>query len=159
VRVAQLLDGWPKAFREGHGRVVAFGGLSLTKTTHRFEVGGRQLYTWCAWDTLFLPELLGRAARVISECPTSRKPVELTVTPAGVERVAPAGAVLSMRAPSDCCDDDDLIARFCRHVHFFASRQAAEQWLTGRDDAFVLTIDQGFELGRIANRTNFPDAL
>jgi alkylmercury lyase len=96
---------------------------------------------------------------VTSECPTTCELVELTVTPLGVERVAPTGAVLSMRAPTDCCAGDDLIARFCQHVHFFASRQAAEQWLTAQDDGFVLTSDQGFELGRIANRTNFPDAL
>jgi alkylmercury lyase len=159
VRVAEWLGGWPEVFRDDHGRVVAFGGLSLTKTTHRFEVGGRPLHTWCAWDTLFLPELLGHPARVTSECPTSLEPVELTVTPDGVEQVAPDGAVLSMKAPTHCCTGDDLIARFCRHVHFFASRQAAEQWLTGRDDGFVLTIDQGFELGRIANRANFPHAL
>jgi alkylmercury lyase len=156
---AQRLDRWPEVFRDGQGRVVAFGGLSLAKTTHRLEIGGRQLYTWCAWDTLFLPELLGRTASVTSECPMSGEPVELTVTSAGVERVAPTGAVLSMRAPTDRCAGDDLIVRFCQHVHFLASQQAAEQWLTGRDDAFMLTIDEGFELGQIANRTNFPDAL
>jgi alkylmercury lyase len=154
ARVAQLFDSCPEVFRDEHGRAVAFGGLSLSETAHRFELGGRQLYTWCAWDTLFVPELLGRTARVTSACPTTREPVKLTVSPAGVERIAPAGAVLSMRAPTDCCAGDDLIAGFCRHVHFFASRQAAEQWLTGREDGLLLTINQGFELGRIAGHAS-----
>ena len=35
-----------------------FSGLTLTSTTHSFEVRGQQLHTWCAWDTLFLPALL-----------------------------------------------------------------------------------------------------
>lgn len=156
ARAAQLLDDWPEVVRDDRGRVVAFGGLSLTGTAHRFEVSGRLLYTWCAWDTLFLPELLGRSAQVTSECPATGASVELTVAPTEVERVAPAEAVLSMRAPAA---GDDLIARFCRQVHFFTSRRAAEGWLARRDDGFVLTIEEGFELGRIGNRANFPDAL
>lgn len=53
--VTDTLARWPNVRRDDHGRVVAFGGLSLRPTEHRFEVGGRRLYTWCAWDTLFLP--------------------------------------------------------------------------------------------------------
>jgi alkylmercury lyase len=56
--VTQTLARWPNVHRDDHGRVDAFGGLSLQPTQHRFEVGGRHLYTWCAWDTLFLPGLL-----------------------------------------------------------------------------------------------------
>ena len=158
-RVGELLDAWPEVFRD-EGRVIAFGGLSLAGTKHAFDLDGHRLYTWCAWDTLFLPELLGRTAEVTSECPTTGNSIELTVTPARVDRVVPSDAALSMRAPTDCCADDDLIARFCRHVHFFASQQAAEQWLAERaDDGFTLSIEQGFELGRIANRTNFAGSL
>ena len=32
---------------DDQGRVVAFGGLSLKPTPHRFEVSGQSLYTWC----------------------------------------------------------------------------------------------------------------
>ena len=39
------------------GRVVGFGGLTLKPTGHRFQLGDRTLYTWCAFDTLFLPEV------------------------------------------------------------------------------------------------------
>lgn len=159
-RTAELLDRWPEVFRDGDGRVIAFGGLSLAGTKHAFDVDGQRLYTWCAWDSLFLPELIGRTAEVVSECPATGDPVELTVTPHRLERVVPSEAVLSMRAPTDCCAGDDLIARFCRHVHFFASQQAAEQWLADRaDDGFTLSIEQGSELGRMANHTNFAESL
>lgn len=158
--VADLLDTWPEVFRDDDGRVIAFGGLSLAKTTHAFDIDGRRLYTWCAWDTLFLPELLDRSARVRSRCPSSGAAIELTVTPDGAEPVVPSGAVLSMRAPTDCCAGDDLIARFCQHVHFFTSHDAAAMWLAVRaDDGFVLSIEQGFELGQLANRTNYAAAL
>jgi len=154
-RVGEMLDESPEVFRDGDQRVVAFGGLSLDATKHRFEVDERRLFTWCAWDTLFLPELLDRTARVTSKCPVTGRAIELTVTPNGVDHVNPADAVLSMRAPTDCCGGDDLIARFCRHVHFFASPDAAEPWLADQGDGFVLSIEEGFELGRLANHTNF----
>jgi alkylmercury lyase len=159
VSVAEMLDTWPEVFRDEQGRVVAFGGLSVTQTRHRFEVDGRDLYAWCAWDTLFIPELLDLTALVTSTCPTSGQTVALTVTPRGVEDATPASSVLSMRAPTDCCAGDDLVARFCQHVHFFTARDAAESWLADRADGFALSLDQGFELGRLGNHMNFRDAL
>jgi hypothetical protein len=41
---------------------------------------GVTLYAWCAWDTLFIPELLGRTARVESSCLETKK-VRLSVAP------------------------------------------------------------------------------
>jgi alkylmercury lyase len=66
AELTATLDRWPNVHRGGQAEVVAFGGLSVTATRHRFEVAGRQLYTWCAWDTLFLPALLRREAHVES---------------------------------------------------------------------------------------------
>jgi hypothetical protein len=37
--------------RDQQGRVVAFSGLSLRPTAHRFEILVPPLHTWCAWDT------------------------------------------------------------------------------------------------------------
>lgn len=36
------------------GRLVGLG-LTIRETPHRFTVGGRSLYTWCALDTLIFP--------------------------------------------------------------------------------------------------------
>ena len=35
---------------------------------------------------------------------------------------------------------------FCRHVHFFATRDEAERWAsgTGRDDIAILSVEEGF---------------
>jgi len=48
-RAGTVLVRWPNVNYDDDGRVVAFSGLSLAPTTHRFTVEGRQLYTWCAW--------------------------------------------------------------------------------------------------------------
>src|ERR1700732_4275913 len=37
------------------GRVLGFGGLAAAPMHHRFEVDGRMLSTWCAWDSLVIP--------------------------------------------------------------------------------------------------------
>ena len=96
VAISRLPDGaafvlarWPNVDYDEHGHVVAFGGLSLTPTAHRFTVGGRRLYAWCAWDSLFLPALLDRSANVESTCPVTGIDVRLTVDPDGVRRVDP----------------------------------------------------------------------
>jgi hypothetical protein len=39
---------WLNVKHDESGRIVAFSGLSLTPTAHRFTVAGRKLYTWCA---------------------------------------------------------------------------------------------------------------
>lgn len=62
--VERLVDGVPGLYRDDAGRVIAFLGLSLGETPHRFEVDGATLYAWCAWDTLFLPRMIGKAARL-----------------------------------------------------------------------------------------------
>jgi alkylmercury lyase len=42
------------------GAVVG-AALTLRPTPHRFRVRGHDLYTWCGFDALFLPIVLGRA--------------------------------------------------------------------------------------------------
>ena len=50
-------------------RIIGFGGLSVTETVHRFNVDGQSLFTWCAWDGLFIPGMLGKGAEIVSRCP------------------------------------------------------------------------------------------
>jgi len=38
---------------------------------------------------------------------------------------------------------------FCRQIHFFASREEAEQWAAGRADIDILDVEQAFELGQL----------
>jgi alkylmercury lyase len=63
---------------------------------HKFIVNGNELRTWCAWDTLFMAQVLGMTASVISECPVSHKTVSLTVGPDKVENYNPKEMVVSI---------------------------------------------------------------
>ncbi|MGH9381685.1 MAG: alkylmercury lyase MerB [Thermoanaerobaculia bacterium] len=148
----------PMVHRDERGRIVALGGLSLAPTSHVLEVDGRRLYAWCALDTLFLPELLGHPARVHSTCPETGEKISLTVDSAGVHDVEPPGAVMSLHGIRGF-DLDDVIRTFCCYVHFFASEQAAVAWTAGRQGAYVVSVAEGFEYGRLYNRGRFPAAF
>jgi alkylmercury lyase len=150
--VADALARWPNVHRDAHERVVAFGGLSILPTPHGFAVAGQQLYTWCAWDTLFLPALLGQSADVQSTCPVTGAEVRLGVTPDGVGSADPKALWLSF-PPLGSASVADITGSFCCHVHFLAGRAAAARWLSDHPRAAALTLEDAFELGRLATQS------
>jgi alkylmercury lyase len=149
--VTAALTAWPSIQRDERRRVIAFSGLSLRPTGHRLHVDGRALYAWCAWDTLFLPAMLGRPARVRSRCPVTGTDVQLTVASDRVRASDPAPLAVSFPAPDAVCAHD-ITGSFCCHVHFLAGAEAAERWRADHDGAVVLDLDDAFELGRMATR-------
>lgn len=155
-RVERWIDDISAVYRDDAGRIVAFWGLAIPEMPHHFEVGGAGLHTWCAWDTLFLPALIGQTARVRSNCPTSGAEIALSVTPEKVEALHPPETRVSMLIPESGFEAD-VLQRFCHHVHFFASPAAGERWLAERDDddAFLMTVDEAFRLGELWNAHRF----
>lgn len=125
--------------RDELGRIVG-AGLTLMPTEHRFEVGGRKLYVWCAVDALMFPRMLDRVARVESRCASTGAPVRLLVGPGGVKEVDPAGAVVTI-APRG---QGDLREWFCARVNFYASADAARA--VAPADVAVVTVQQAYEL-------------
>jgi alkylmercury lyase len=92
ARVSELLGRWPGVYTDDSDRIVGFWGLSIQPMEQRLLVTDRVLYAWCAWDTLFLPELLAKPAEVQSRCPTTGERISLTVTGTDIADVQPARA-------------------------------------------------------------------
>jgi alkylmercury lyase len=158
-RIHASVGSWPGVFRDEQDRVIGFMGLSVLEFgEHRIDVSGRTLSAWCAWDTLFLPELLGAPADVVSRCPTTGETISMTVGPDGPSDVHPAGAVLSFLAPERPFDAD-VVRSFCHFVHFFASEHAAADWIARTPGTFTLSIEDGYRLGRMTNESAFGTAL
>jgi alkylmercury lyase len=122
---------------------------------HRFEVDGMRLHTWCAWDAIFLPELLERAARVDSTCAQSGQRVRLTVSAAGVESAQPTSTLISFLAHDACRFGRDIINRFCHYINFFRSPADGEAWIEKTPGTFLLTLDEAVELARMKNQAQF----
>jgi len=57
--VVKRLSGWPGVYYDKSQHVIGFWRLSIMPMPHRLRSDGIALYAWCAWDTLFLPELIG----------------------------------------------------------------------------------------------------
>jgi alkylmercury lyase len=152
-----LLGLWSGVFRDEGRHVVGFWGLTTTELvpTHEIEVDARRLFAWCAWDTLFLPGILGAEIRVESICPVTQATISLVVQPDGIRETSHPRAVVSFFLPSTSFDAD-VIQSFCHFVHFFASHDAGESWTTEHPGTFLLSLEDAFELGRLVNARNFP---
>ncbi len=145
--VHRTIEDWTGVFKDDEGRIVAFWGLAIPEMDHRFEIDGRTLYTWCAWDPLFIAPLLATTARVTSTCPVTDRTITFLVGPDGVSDLRPAEAVLSFLQPTPEMKQD-VIESFCHFVLLFASKDAADSWIAEHPGTFVLEIDDAFELGR-----------
>ncbi|MGQ0481971.1 MAG: organomercurial lyase MerB [Pseudonocardia sp.] len=146
AEVRDVLAGLSGTEYDDSGAVVGHG-ISLRDTPHRFTLDDRVLYTWCALDTLIFPTVLGRSAQVISPTLGSGELVRLTVDPvAGVTGLEPLTAVVSVLIPGG---GSSVRASFCNQVHFFATPDAAQDWLADRPTGAVLSVADAFELGRL----------
>jgi len=150
------------AYPDDRGRVLGFGGLAVAPMHHRFEVDGRDLWTWCAWDSLFIPEILGRTARVISPDPETSELVRVIVAPQRIDSVEPGTAVVSFVLPDAHIFDTSaasVMAKFCHFVFFFANRASGERWMAKHPGTFLYSLDEAFSLAKWLNARNFGPEL
>jgi alkylmercury lyase len=149
-------------YADDQGRVVGFGGLAVARMHHRFEVDGRTLWTWCAWDSLFIPEILGNTARITSPDPENGEVVRLLVSPDRIESADPHDAVVSFLLP-DAHDFHtsalNVMAKFCHFVFFFTSRSSGEAWMAKHPGTFLYSLDEAFLLAKRLNAKNFGSEL
>ena len=141
--------------RDPDDNIIGLVGLSLNQEwAHRFNINGRSLRTWCAWDTLFLPAMLDESVVVESESPLSGTAVRLTVTPNEVESTSPEAAVVSIATIDpevhDVSSVEAIWGNFCHQVYFFPSADEAQEWAQGKSNIAILTVQEGYELGKLA---------
>ncbi|MGQ0544487.1 MAG: organomercurial lyase [Betaproteobacteria bacterium] len=151
----RVVESWPGVYYDAERRIIGFWGLTLHSMRHRLRMNGRELFAWCAWDTLFIPELLGASAEVASTCQGSGMPVRLRVGPHGIEAAEPEELHVSFVVPGEKAVRADVITAFCDYVHFFASERGAGSWLAEHPDAFLLPLSEAFEVGRLLNRRRY----
>lgn len=132
------------------GAVVG-AALTLRPTEHRFRVRGNDLYTWCGFDALFLPIILGERAEVTSTCPVTGAEIRLTVETDGtVSAVTPAAVVVGVvgEEVTSCCSAAGPGSEICTQMPFFASRQAGERWLPDHPGVAVVDLDDAQRIAR-----------
>jgi len=133
------------------GEVVAFAGLSLVPTNHRFEVNNKSFYTWCAADALLFPSALGITAHIYSTDPVNKKAIELIVSPDEIEKIVPESVVVSIVEMADSCN---IRSSLCDRVHFFTSKTTAGEWKIQNRDASILSVEKLFQIRGILSGSN-----
>lgn len=150
-----------KRFKERGGEFDEQGNLigaalTLNKTPHRFLLNGKELFTWCSLDAVFLPGLLKQTAEVESTCPATGKTIKLTIAPEGIIAANPEQTVLSITIPGVSCAGGDSCgpnstgpqSDACSQMHFLSSPEAAEVWLKDHPGVVILTLNQAYRLAR-----------
>jgi len=149
-------------YPDEEGNVLGFGGLAAAPMPHKLHLDGRTLWTWCAWDSLFIPEILGEQAQVESSDPHTGGTIRLTVTPEGVRSQEPETIVVSfvaLDAELFNSSAENVMGSFCHFVFFFESRESGEAWATEHEGTFLLTLDEAAELAKRLNARNWGAAL
>lgn len=141
------------AERNDEGHIIGMAGLSQNDWTHKFKVNGRNLTTWCALDTLYLPQILKQTAIVKSPDPLTEEIVEVTIGPDSVEQYTPTSAVMSLVVPKvkekGLESAEEIYMAFCSYSHYFTSIEAGQKWFADKHvEPVFLSIEKGHELGR-----------
>jgi alkylmercury lyase len=158
VEVRRAVEDLRTARRGEDGRLIACCGLTLRETPHRLHVAGRSVYTWCPWDALMLPQILGTPVRSTSPCPMTQDVITVTVRPDGGHAARPGTAVMSFTAPSPD-PGADVVATFCNLVRLFSSSASCVAWIADRRDVLMLTLDDACRLAHTVTRTCFGAVL
>jgi len=138
---------------------VLVDGAPVSACTYlAVEVDGRELSTWCAWDTLIIPEVLGQTVEVTSRSPGDGHPISLIAAPEGPRDVSPPEAVVSF-VPIRSDFVNNTIQSFCHYVHFFPSAESAEEWKKDHEGGFVLPVNEAYRLGGVFTHALFGDVI
>lgn len=153
--IRQAFSDWPGVFFDDNNDVIGFWGIAVKPMGHRMEIDDITTFTWCAWDSLFIPELVGATAHVTSKCEQSSEEITLTVSPDGATAESHKDVVVSFVTPSVEEIRSNATASFCHFVYFFKDRQAGEVWLKDHPEAFLLGLDEAFAVGKKLNAERF----
>lgn len=153
--LVETLNDWPGIFYDDNNDVIGFWGITVQPTGHCMDIDGITTYTWCAWDSLFIPELVGETAHITSKCEQSGEEITLTVSPDGAIAESHKDVVVSFVIPTAEELRTNVTASFCHFVYFFKDRQAGETWLENHEGVFLLTLDEAFAAGKKLNAARF----
>ena len=143
----RLLDNWTGVNFDAEQSISAFWGVSTSETMHCFQLGDQTLYTWCAWDLLFVPVIYKKTITAETQCPITHQTIKLTISENGIEQLTPSTSMITFIKPDLQQLKDNVTSSFCQYIFFVESKETGHKWLQKNPDGFLLELDQGFELG------------
>jgi len=121
--------------------------ISLLPSSHKFQVNGKTLYAWCAYDAIYAPGVIGSDAVIDSVDPITNEPIRIKVSPDGVMKSKPEGVVATVVGMEADARGGAESPR-CNQMHFFVSEENARKWSVDYPNVSIMTVDQMFEVAR-----------
>jgi alkylmercury lyase len=121
--------------------------ISLVPSSHKFQVNGKTLYAWCAYDAIYIPGVIGTNALIDSIDPLSNESIRLKVSPEGVMESEPEGIAVTVVGMEADVRGGAESSR-CSQMHFFVSEENARKWSADYPDVSIMTVDQVYDLAR-----------
>ncbi len=129
------------------GNLIA-SALSLVPTQHIFRTKGITLYSWCAFDAVYAPGVIGEVAEIESVDPLSQEAVRLVVSPDGVLEKEPEEIAVTV-VGLDADTRGGASSPRCRQMQFFTTSKNAHAWKGNSPGVSVMTVDQLFEFANL----------
>lgn len=125
------------------GQVIGAAGLSIRPDRHEIDLGGRRLWTWCAYDIFGIFGALHATGQARSTSPDTGEPVEIHFR-GGHSEPAPLVLFLPGDDYTACCTStyDD----WCPNSNLFHAAKAARAWAAEHGvTGDVLTLPEAAE--------------
>ena len=141
-----LIKKLPTVFDQ-NGNLVESLGLSLNPTKHSFMIDDTRLYTWCGVDTIFLPILIKKNARIESPDPVTGEKIKLLVSPERVEEVEPSTALVTWISAdvAGATTASEIRGKTCHYQNFFGSDESASKYMAENPGVFVVKPSEVFD--------------
>jgi len=130
--------------------------LSLEPSATIVTIRGKQVNAWCAFDALFVGQMLNEETEVKTLSPINGEEIEFIVGPTGIREVQPNSAAISMERPPD---DEDSEGISCSLNHFFGDLEKANQWSATKENTAILDPQQAWRVAKEAWVDPFMEAL
>lgn len=121
--------------------------LSLVPSNHKFQIDGKNLYAWCAYDAIYAPGVIGKNAIIDSVDPISNESLRIKVSPEGVTESEPK-MIFATVVGMDADARGGAESPRCNQMHFFVSEENASKWAADHPGVAIMTVDQLFDVAK-----------
>ena len=151
-QVRKLLGELAYVEHNQNDEIIAYRGVTLSPTKHTLVTEDSTVYTWCAFDTLFLLDLIDKPAHIHSTCAECDKKLMLKPSMLASSQFENTSIVMSFLVPEPSAYQESLRASFCCKVHLFCNAACGQQWTSQQNNIELFSVDDSLTIARERNR-------
>jgi alkylmercury lyase len=157
--ISDTLNEWPGLYYNENQEIIGYWGLAIQKMPHMMEFSDKTLYGWCAWDSLFIPELLRKNATIRSTDYFTKEEIVIKIDRNGNLLSGSDEIYISMLSVDEEDIRDDVVTTFCHFIYFFKSKSFGEAWVSKHKGTFLISLKEAVELSQTKNRLQYKDFI